>query len=219
MSVREHRRRNGSFPGLRIPFVALVAFRPMGPVLKKVPVAGPNAVDVLFVWWRLQPEGRQRGDYLCVEFEFFKVQDPALEKRARIHRVEELIIPLKVANGGNWGRPMKAAYGRIAREIDTPPLAILPREDIGGDPDLIDDAPERFQDPGVEVVAKAAWQATPTAKDASATPATIPIPNESWIRSTANYHERHVGDDELPGKAFSRCYSRLRRGFASRGRA
>ena len=76
------------FGGWRLPFGALVHYRPPKPVLKSLPKFSPTSIPGIFVGWHLEPGCRWRGDYLVISLGQFKVPG---RRNFSIHRIKEVV--------------------------------------------------------------------------------------------------------------------------------
>lgn len=84
------KKKNGSdFPGMILPFGALVYFLPPHSHRDDLPKFGPNTVAGIFVGWHLEPGYGFRGDYLVIPISAF--QNSLSQKIFKALRVKELV--------------------------------------------------------------------------------------------------------------------------------
>ena len=115
LSPWESRFGGNKFQGPKIPFGALVDFKP-SPVRGGPPKFAPKAVPGIFLGWVLLPGGKWKGDFLAAQLSDFTGEE-ADWRTVAIHRMREVVPP----SGKDWEFPLKAGYDLRRRTLQSPP--------------------------------------------------------------------------------------------------
>ena len=121
LSPWESRFGGRKFHGQRIPFGALVDFRP-SPIQGSPAKFSPRATPGVFLGYVLQPGGRWRGDYLAAKLSDFASGVESNWRSVSIHRIREAVGP----ENKNWEFPLRSVYDerrRVVQLMPPPPPA------------------------------------------------------------------------------------------------
>ena len=101
------------FTGWRLPFGALVHYRPPKPVLKRQHKMDPRTIPGIFVDWHLDPGCAWKGDYLIIPLSAFRIPG---RKYFHAHRVKEMVSfdPMSF--------PLQAAYLEERIKVNPPEI-------------------------------------------------------------------------------------------------
>jgi hypothetical protein len=102
--------------GQRIPFGALVDFRP-SPIQGAQAKFAPRASPGIFLGYVLQPGGKWKGDYLAAKLSDFATGVETGWRQVPIHRIREVVGP----ESKNWEFPLKAVYDERRRVVQLMP--------------------------------------------------------------------------------------------------
>ena len=103
------------FTGPRIPFGALVDFRP-SPIRGATPKFAPKAVPGIFLGYVLQPGGKWKGDFLAAQLSDFASGAEDDWRSVSTHRIREVVLP----ENRLWEFPLKAVSDARRRSLPEP---------------------------------------------------------------------------------------------------
>ncbi len=130
------------FPGLKVPFGALVDVRPPKIFLDQLPKLGPRSVPAVFLGYHFTAGGRWRGEYLAAPLCDFELS--STRKFVRIFRIKEVVFstnteirfPLRNARDAETRVVHRLNAGKAGREVaddESPPLPPPASNNYSGD--------------------------------------------------------------------------------------
>ena len=129
------RRFNEPFRGRRIPFGALVDYRPPtgGPGSAQKTKWGPKSIPGIFLGYHFNPGGRWSQDYLVACLDDFDTSDDNTYRKVNVHRIREIVF-----TESDVQFPLRKVYDEIHRSLSPIEVPARPLElRLPGDPESV----------------------------------------------------------------------------------